>query len=137
RAVSATCGAAMRHGPHHAAQKSTSTGTLLSRKISSNSAVSTCTGSAMGGSAALHAPHRPASARCFAGIRFAFPQEPQLRSTGISIHFSVRKDAGEAPGDAQGAGYLLPKPTGPNLADWCSFHVPAKQLREVIVSGME
>ena len=77
-AVWATCGAATLHGPHHAAQKSTSTGTLLSRTISSNSLGVTSMGLAIAGSGALHAPHLPASERCFAGIRFGFPQAPQF-----------------------------------------------------------
>ena len=36
-------------------------------------------GSAIAGSVALHAPHLPMSARCFAGIRFDFPQDGQFR----------------------------------------------------------
>jgi hypothetical protein len=73
----------MRQGPHQAAQKSTSTGTLLSRVISSNSAVLTARGSAIAGNADLHAPHRPVSARCFAGTRFGLPQEAQFRTMAI------------------------------------------------------
>jgi hypothetical protein len=79
RATCATCGAAVRQGPHQAAQKSTSTGTLLSRTTSSNSPGFTSMGSAIAGSVALHAPHLPVSARCFAGIRFDFPHDGQLR----------------------------------------------------------
>ncbi len=79
RATCATWGAAIRQGPHHAAQKSTRTGTLLVRTISSKSSGLTSTGSAIGGSVVLQAPHLPVSARCFAGIRFGFPQDGQFR----------------------------------------------------------
>src|SRR6202034_3650716 len=82
-ATSATCGAAIWHGPHHSAQKSTRTGTLLSRTISSNSARLTSTGVAIGDSGALQAPHRPVSARCLPGIRLGFPQDAQLRMMAI------------------------------------------------------
>jgi len=73
------------HGPHHEAQKSTKIGTLLSRTTSSNSAGLTSMGSANAGSAALQAPHLPVSARCFAGIRFAFPHDGQFRITAMTI----------------------------------------------------
>jgi hypothetical protein len=33
----------------------------------------------------LHAPHRPTSARCFAGIRFGLPQDGQFRTTDMTI----------------------------------------------------
>ena len=79
RATCATCGAALRQGPHHASQKSTSTGTLLSRTTASNSSGFTSMGSAIAGSVALHAPHLLISARCFAGIRLDFPQDGQFR----------------------------------------------------------
>ncbi len=79
RATCATCGAAIRQGPHQAAQKSTRTGTLLSRTNSSNSSGLTSMGSAIAGNAALQAPHLPISDRCFAGIRFGFPQDWQFR----------------------------------------------------------
>jgi len=36
-------------------------------------------GSAIADSVALHAPHFPVSARCFAGIRFDLPQDEQIR----------------------------------------------------------
>src|ERR1035438_7745938 len=85
RATWATWGAAIRHGPHHEAQKSTKTGALLSRTTSSNSAGLTSMGSADAGSAVLQAPHLPASARCFAGIRFAFPHDGQFRITAMTI----------------------------------------------------
>jgi quinol monooxygenase YgiN len=39
----------------------------------------TSMGSAIAGSAALQAPHLPMSGRCFAGIRFGFPQDGQFR----------------------------------------------------------
>src|SRR6185437_1368147 len=73
-AVRATSGAAARQGPHHAAQKSTSTGTFAPCTISSNSAVVTAIGSSTGPRSALHAPHRPVSARCPAPVRFFCPQ---------------------------------------------------------------
>lgn len=74
----------MRQGPHQEAQKSTSTGTLLSCTISSNSAGPTAMGSAIGGKADLQAPHLPVSAICFAGIRFGFPQDGQFRTMDIA-----------------------------------------------------
>jgi hypothetical protein len=77
----------MRQGPHHSAQKSTKTGTLLSRTISSNSAGLTCTGSAIGDSGVLQAPHLPVSARCLPGIRFGFPQDGQFRMMGMAKSF--------------------------------------------------
>ena len=91
RATCATCGAAVRQGPHQAAQKSTSTGTLLSRTTSSNCSGFTSMGSAVAASVALHAPHFPTSARCFAGIRFDFPQDGQFRmiaKTGL-LHVAL------------------------------------------------
>src|SRR5580658_8812757 len=84
RATCATWGAAIRHGPHHDAQKSTRIGTLLSRTISSNSSGPTSMGSAIAGSGVLQAPHLPLSARCFAGIRFGFPQDEQFRRMAMA-----------------------------------------------------
>src|SRR5215471_3957572 len=82
----------MRHGPHQAAQKSTSTGTLLSRMISSNSAALTSTGSAIGGRGDLHAPHLPVSAMWFDGTRFGFPQDGQFRTIAMDCSsFGVRR----------------------------------------------
>src|SRR5215469_8290734 len=52
-AVRTTSGAAMRQGPHQAAQKSIRTGTRASRMISSNSSTLTSTGSLIGGNADL------------------------------------------------------------------------------------
>ncbi len=83
-AARATSGAAIRHGPHHAAQKSASTGTRASRMISSNDSGSTSSGSFTAGNGALQAPHLPASARCLAGTRFFLPQVAQVRTTGIA-----------------------------------------------------
>jgi hypothetical protein len=74
RASSWTSGAAIRQGPHQAAQKSTRTGTLASRVISANAVASTSIGSETGGKAALHDPQRPVSERCFAGTRLFAPQ---------------------------------------------------------------
>src|SRR5581483_1004917 len=69
----------------HAAQKSTSTGTGTRAfwAISFNSSGSTSKGSFTGGSAVLHAPQRPVSDKCFAGIRFLCPQLLQVRIKGI------------------------------------------------------
>jgi hypothetical protein len=50
-------------------------------------------GSAIGGKETLHAPHRPVSATCFAGIRFGFPQDGQFRMIGIADPLS--KDAAQ------------------------------------------
>jgi hypothetical protein len=57
---------------------------LLSRIISSNSSVLTSMGSAIAGSGVLQAPHFPVSARCFAGIRFGFPQDGQFRIVAMA-----------------------------------------------------
>jgi hypothetical protein len=38
----------------------------------------------MAGKGVLHAPHFPVSERCFAGIRFVFPQDGQFRMTGMA-----------------------------------------------------
>lgn len=62
-AVRATFGAAILHGPHHSAQKSTSTGTRAVCTTSSKSAASAAIGSFTGASGCLHAPQRPVSAR--------------------------------------------------------------------------
>src|SRR5438876_1151572 len=74
-----TSGAAIRHGPHHSAQKSTSTGTRAARTMLSKVSGSVSIGSAIGGSSALHAPQRPASARCSGGTRLLFPQAGHFR----------------------------------------------------------
>src|SRR5262249_23161573 len=59
-----TSGAAMRQGPHQAAQKSISTGTRAPDVISSKVAASGVSmGSFTGGRGDLHDPHRPVSAR--------------------------------------------------------------------------
>jgi hypothetical protein len=44
-------------------------------------------GSAIAGSVVLQAPHLPVSARCFAGIRFGFPQDGQFRMMAIANSF--------------------------------------------------
>ena len=79
RAVRSTSGAAIRHGPHHAAQKSTSTGTEAELVTESNSSASASMGSATGGSGALHLPHCPVSARCSGGMRFFVWQDGHSR----------------------------------------------------------
>jgi hypothetical protein len=45
----------------------------------------TARGSAMGGSGDLQAPQRPVSERCFAGIRFGFPQDGQFRMMAMAM----------------------------------------------------
>src|SRR5687768_4937470 len=80
-AVFATSGAAMRQGPHHAAQKSTSTGTVALAVTSSKSAASASMGSLTGGSAAWHDPQRPVSATRSGGTRFLTPHDGQGRIT--------------------------------------------------------
>src|ERR1700691_434629 len=84
-AVRATSGADILQGPHHAAQKSTSTGTRAFCVISSNCSGLTSSGSFTEGKGDLHAPHRPVSARCFAGIRFFWPQLLQVRTRDIFV----------------------------------------------------
>src|SRR5215831_14375939 len=74
-----TSGAAIRQGPHHAAQKSTSIGTWARETISLNDSESASMGSPTGGKSALHAPQRPLSARCSGGIRFFLAQEGHCR----------------------------------------------------------
>jgi len=86
-AARATSGAAMRHGPHQAAQKSTNTGTCAFRTISVKSASSTFKGSSNAASGFLQAPQRPVSERCPAGIRFFCPHTLQLRITGTTQYF--------------------------------------------------
>ncbi len=108
RATCATCGAAMRHGPHQAAQKSTRMGTLLSRIISSNSSRLTSIGSPIAGSAALQAPHLPVSARCLAGIRFGFPQDGHFRIIGIGAGPFVGAGAAIASSPRRYAREMLP-----------------------------
>src|SRR5271154_7312995 len=81
-AVRATSGAAARHGRHHPAQKSTSTGTGLFFTISSNNCSSAARGSAMGGNGDLQEPQRPALARNFAGMRFCVLHWLHVRMIG-------------------------------------------------------
>jgi hypothetical protein len=73
--------AAMWQGPHHSAQKSTSTGTRASRVISSKADASTSMGSADGDRVALQEPQRPVSDRCLADTRFFVPQAGQVLMT--------------------------------------------------------
>jgi len=86
-ATFAISGATARHGPHHAAQKSTRTGRGTSRTNSSNSsALPIETGFASGRSAALQAPHFAFSPRRAAGRRF----EPEQDGHGTIIAPKVR-----------------------------------------------
>jgi hypothetical protein len=41
-------------------------------------------GSAIAGKGVLQTPHLPVSARCFAGIRFGFPQDAQFRMMAMA-----------------------------------------------------
>jgi hypothetical protein len=81
RASSWTSGAAIRQGPHQAAQKSVRTGTVASATTCPNESSSTSSGSFRGGSGDLQEPQRPVSERCRAGMRFGVPQVGQLRTT--------------------------------------------------------
>ena len=81
-AVRSTSGAARRHGPHQAAQKSTSTGTDAELVTESKRSASASIGSATGGSGALHCPHCPVSARCSGGTRFFVWQDGHSRMKG-------------------------------------------------------
>lgn len=81
-AARCTSGATMRHGPHHSAQKSTSTGTRACWMMSSNSSMFAFNGTASGAIALLQRPQRPWSARWRAGIRFSAPQFGQTRIIG-------------------------------------------------------
>src|SRR6185369_8236230 len=71
--------------PHHEAQKSTKTGTFAAATISSNAPASTSSGSLAGRNLSLQVPHRPTSAKCFAGTRFFDPQDSQGRMTEKDI----------------------------------------------------
>jgi len=73
------------YGPHHEAQKSVRTGTLLSRMISLNCSSLTSIGSPIAGNSALQAPHLPTSERCLAGMRLDLPQEGQFRISGMDL----------------------------------------------------
>src|SRR5438270_7177639 len=88
-AVRATSGAAVLQGPHHAAQKSTNTGTRDFWMISSNWISSTSSGSSPCGRASLHLPQRPVSSRCSAGTRFFCPHTLQVRIKGMAKVFSL------------------------------------------------
>lgn len=89
-ATRATSGAAILQGPHHAAQKSASTGTRAFATISVNKSASTSRGSAAGFRSALQFPQRPVSARCSAGMRFFRPRLSQFRRTGMITHNASR-----------------------------------------------
>jgi hypothetical protein len=59
RATFSSSGATMRHGPHHGAQKSMTTGTLaLDRSASNVRSSSIDTGESAAASGLLQAPHR-------------------------------------------------------------------------------
>src|SRR5260370_11784499 len=69
-ATASTSGAAIRHGPHQPAQKSTSTGTLACCKMGWRLPVFASIGSATGPRGFLQEPQRPTSAKWAAGMRF-------------------------------------------------------------------
>jgi hypothetical protein len=74
-ATRASSGATMRHGPHHGAQKSTTTGSFDAATRPSNAAVSGMSiGSAATGSSVPHLPHLPAWPNA---TRLRWPQEGQ------------------------------------------------------------
>ncbi len=80
RASSWTSGAAIRQGPHHAAQKSVRMGTVASATIWEKLLPSTSSGSLSGGKGDLQEPQRPVSDRCRAGMRFPVPHVGHLRT---------------------------------------------------------
>src|SRR4029450_3779482 len=91
RALPAMCsatflisGATMRHGPHHAAQKSTITGTDECATTASNAAVlSMSIGSDGWGRPAWHLAHRVARSNPANGKRFVVPHDPHVTSTPL------------------------------------------------------
>src|SRR5580692_10514450 len=84
----ATSGATARHGPHHAAQKSTKTGTGESRISSSNSsALPIATGCASGTSGALQAAHRAVAFSRPAGTRLDLEHEEHGTIMGALCRF--------------------------------------------------
>src|SRR5206468_1728546 len=78
-ADASTSAAAARHGPHHEAQKATSTGTFESRMMPSKVDKSALIGVATAGRAALQEPQRPVSARWFKATLFFVLQAGQVR----------------------------------------------------------
>ena len=130
RATRATSGAARRQGAHHAAQKSTSTGTDASRTTSSNVASSASIGSETGGKGALQLPQRPRSARWRGRTRFGRSHAGQRRImaricsrlrrrqpaavTAAHGGGSRRAPRGRRPGDPQWARGA--RPSGPRSA---------------------
>ncbi len=82
RAAAANSGAIIRHGPHHGAQKSITTGNGHSRLNAPNAlSLSTTTGSATRGNSPLHPPHRPRRSSFPYTIRFTVPHAGQSRIT--------------------------------------------------------
>src|SRR5262245_54211136 len=73
-ATLATSGVVIRQGPHHGAQKSTSTGTRASLVMASKSSVPTSRGLSAGPRPFLHFPHFAVSWSRPAGTRFSWPQ---------------------------------------------------------------
>jgi hypothetical protein len=78
-------GAAVRQGPHQAAQKSTSTGTSDACTMSVNVCPSTSSGSAIGGNVALQAPQRAVFDACRGRTRFLAPHAGHVRIIEVRI----------------------------------------------------
>ncbi len=82
RAAVSSSGAIIRHGPHHGAQKSTTTGTGACWTMVSNAAASAAsTGSAGGDSDAWQFPQRIARSSVANRRRFVLPHDGQRAST--------------------------------------------------------
>src|SRR5262245_7794029 len=84
-AVRATSGAAILHGPHQSAQKSTRTGTFAPEVTSRNVSGSASIGVLTGEISVLHTPQRPVSASRSAGDRFFLPQDGHFRITTLLL----------------------------------------------------
>ena len=95
-------GATARHGPHHSAQKSTSTGTGTSRINSSNSSgLATTTGWVSGRSGFLQAPHFAFSPKRAAGKRFELEQDGHETIIAVVSCGRRRPRQGRAPPPAE------------------------------------
>jgi hypothetical protein len=95
-------GATAWHGPHHSAQKSTSTGTGTSRINSSNSSgLATTTGWVSGRSGFLQAPHFAFSPRRAAGKRFELEQDGHETIITLVSCGRLRPRQGRAPPPAE------------------------------------
>ena len=98
----------MRHGPHHSAQKSTSTGSGDDWSTSSKTPGSASIGSATGPSIVLHEPQRTLPGRqCAAATRFFWPHDGQLHESRLSLE-AIRLAASRAHGSGRGPSTDLP-----------------------------